>query len=65
MLAPTLGLPGCLGSGDGNPPRGSISAPRGQAGPHKAGTGAGDDFQGAKAKTEAASGKLAEKPGGL
>jgi hypothetical protein len=65
MLAAALSLPGCLGSGDGNPPRGSISAPRGPEGARRGGTEAGEDFQGAKTRTKAGSGNRAEKPGGL
>jgi hypothetical protein len=64
MLVPVLSLPGCLGSGDGNPPRGSIFAPRGSEGARREGTQASQDVQSAK-KTNAGNGKRADKSGRL
>jgi hypothetical protein len=62
MLLAVFSLSGCLGSGDGNPPRGSISAPRDRDSARK---GASEDFESTKTKTKAGSGNLGGKSGRL
>jgi hypothetical protein len=57
MLAAAPSLPGCLGAGDGNPPRGSISAPRGKE-------GVSEDSQIAAARSKARGGRPGGKSGG-
>jgi hypothetical protein len=64
-LSAALCLSGCLGSGDGNPPRGSISVPRAKDGARKRGLDYGEDGSGAKAKTKAGGGRPGGKAGGL
>jgi hypothetical protein len=56
ILAAALSLPGCLGNGDGNPSRESISAKRGKE-------SAREDFKTAKTKSKAGA-KLGGKSGG-
>jgi hypothetical protein len=51
LLTVTLTVPGCLG--DGDPPRGPISAPRGNFGAPKGRNGIGEDLNGPKTKTKA------------
>jgi hypothetical protein len=65
LLASALGLPGCLGSGDGNPPRGSISAPRDNENPRKGDTDVGKNYNGARTKTKTRNGNSSRTPGGL
>jgi hypothetical protein len=57
MLAAALSLPGCLGTGDGNPPRESISARRGNE-------GAPEDSKIAAARSKARESRPGGKSGG-
>ena len=57
ILALALSLPGCLGNGDGNPSRESISAKRDKES-HR------EDFKAARTKVRAGGGRLGAKSGG-
>jgi hypothetical protein len=65
MLAAAFSLPGCPGSVDGNPPRGSVSAPRDKESPRKGDVGVGKNPMGAKTKTKTGNGSLGKRPGGV
>jgi hypothetical protein len=60
MLIVAFSLPGCLGGGDGNPPRGSISAPRDKEGTRKGGAEAREDFKSTKTKAKARYGSVSK-----
>ena len=64
MPAAALSLPGCLGNGDGNPLRGSISAPRDKESQRKGDADVGKNPKGAKTKTKTGNGSLGKRPGG-
>jgi hypothetical protein len=65
MLAAAIVVPGCLESGDGNPPRGSISAPRDRESPRKGDADLGKNRKGAKTRTNTGNGSLSKRPGGV
>jgi hypothetical protein len=63
MLAAGPCLPGCLQSNDGNPPRGSIAAPRGKQGARTGRRDLSQDFSGAETGTTAGTWKPGGRPG--